>query len=183
MQYIPLNLEQSIAKYLSDQFQSVGYSVYWFDTKQTEGSGTQVTIARRLPGQQASYARQSTSVVSPGIIKLPAFTVFVNDQKTDATKRLGLGDSEFIRNATVRVDGFADNELEWYKIRGWFSAWFGVDVRTTVYDYQADINDPNPSELNYQLQYLDTDVFGDELDNTPAARYYINMQSTLEFVE
>lgn len=182
MDYTPLNLEQSLARYLADKFKSVGYSVYWHDTKQTEGTGTKVTIVRKFPPQATQFVKQSSTQASPGAIKVPAFSMWVQNPKQVADGRMGLGDSEFLWNANARIDGFADTELEWYKIRGWFRDWFGVDVRTSVYNYQANINSTSPSELNYQMQYLNTDINGEELDETPAVRYYINCLTTLEFV-
>lgn len=183
--YTPLNLEQSVARYLSEKFIEEDYGIYWYDTKQTVvGSGTQVSILRKFPPKSNSFARQDSTISSPGLIKVPAFTIFVNGVKTDEGQRLGIGETVFTWTASARIDGFADNELEWYKIRGWFSDWFGnPDSRTTVYDYQADINSDAPDALGYQIQYRNTDVLGDELDETPAVRYYINCSATLEFVE
>jgi hypothetical protein len=183
--YSPLNIQASIAKYLAERFQEEDYRVFWFDTKVEEGVGDRtVTLVRRFPNDAKAFARQDSTNTSPSIIKVPAFTVYQNTPSTSDERRLGIGESKFFWNWEIGIDGFADNEFEWYKIQGLFRKWFGnPDTMITVFDYEADLSDPDPDPLDEQLRFINMSLTNQELDDNPVIKYYLNTLCTAEFVE
>lgn len=183
--YSEINLEQSVARYLADRFLQEGYKVHWFNSRTDEGTGTRtVTITRNLPEEANTYVRQSGTVDSPASIRLPVFTVYANLTKTSAKDRLGIGESNFFWKTNIGIDGFADDEQEWYKIRSLFRRWFGnPDERVNVYDFEQDFNDNNPELLDDPIQFLTADIVGRNFDEAGNNKYYINCMTTAEFVE
>lgn len=187
MAYTVTNIQQSIARYLADRFKEKNYSVFWFNTKQTEvvgGSDKTVTLVRAFPNDAKTFVRVDSPQKGPSTITVPAFTVYVSDDpRATPQNRMGLGESSFLWTAEIGIDGFADNELEWYTIRGWFKDWFYPDVRVTVYDYDEDLTDNNPEALPEPIQFTFSTTRGQILDDTPAVRYYIHCLTTAEFAE
>jgi hypothetical protein len=182
-QFTPLNVEQSVAKYLSTQFQGLGNKIYWHDTEQTEGSGSvEVTLLRTFPTDPTLLVSQSTTR-EVGMIKVPAFAIFMDRPETGEADRMGIGESLFEWSASIRIDGFVDSELEWYKYHNLFKDWFHIDVRIDLYDYEADINSTDPSLAPNKLHLNSTQVFRRELDYTNAARYYIFLSTTVTYIE
>ena len=181
----PLNLEQSIARYLADQFKAAGYNVYWKDTGQTEdvsGSYT-VTLLKKFPEEAANFANHGESA-GPTAINVPAFVVYCDVPQTDPSTRQGIGEGVFEWEAGVTVDGFADDELQWYIFKGLFKDWFGdPDVYVTLYDYQSDLTNPSPTAADGKIQFVNTSILDTELNERPAVRYYLNINSTAIFVE
>lgn len=184
--YTKLNLEQSIAKYLADQFVALGYSVYWRDSKQTQGTGERVvTLVRSFPVEQTAFVGQASETTSEGHIKVPAFSVAVELGSTRPQDRMGLGESVFEWSAGARIDGFADNEFEWYKLSSSFRNWFGSpDIRVPVYDYESDLTNESPSELEHPIMFGSALFFTDKNPALqPPVRYYLNCQATINFIE
>lgn len=181
----PLNLEQSIARYLADQFKAEGYNIYWRDTGQTEsvsGSYT-VTLTKQFPTEATNFANHGESA-GPTVVNVPAFAVYCDVPQTDPSTRQGIGEGVFEWEADINIDGFADDELQWYIFKGLFKDWFGnPDVYVTLYDYQSDLSDPNPSAADGWIQFINGNVLDSELSERPAVRYYLNINATALFVE
>lgn len=179
-----LNLEQSIARYLADSFKTAGYNILWKDTGQTESVGGEytVTFARRFPEVSADFANHGQAS-GPSVINVPAFTVFCDVPSTGPQDRQGIGESVFEWQASVTVDGFADDELQWYKFKTLFAQWFHPDVYVALYDYESDLSDATPTAADGYIQFIDASVLDSELVDKPAVRYYLNIGSTALFVE
>jgi len=93
-QFTPLNVEQSIAKYFSGKFVAEGYSVYWHDTQQTEGTGsTEVTLLREFPPEPGLLIDQS-STRTEGTVKVPTFMITAKLPEPSPEERMGIGESE-----------------------------------------------------------------------------------------
>jgi hypothetical protein len=182
-QFTPLNVEQSIAKYLADQFQTEGHQIYWHDTEQTEGSGsTEITLLRSFPLDPTLLVGQGTTR-EVGMIKVPAFAIFMDRPETKEQDRMGIGESVFDWASSVRIDGFVDTEYEWYVYQNLLKDWFHIDTRIDLYDYQADINNASPALGSSTLGLTSTQVFRRELDFTNAARYYLFLSTTATYIE
>lgn len=182
-QFTTLNIEQSVAKYLSDQFQTEGYKIYWHDTGQSEGSGdTELTLLRSFP-REASLIVHQDATREVGMIKSPAFATYADRPSTNDYGRIGIGEGLFEWQAGVRVDGFADTEYEWYLLQNFLKDWFHPDIRVDLYDYQADINSASPDLVEHKLFFESTQVFRRELGFTGAARYYVFLSTTATFIE
>lgn len=181
----PLNIEQSLARYLADQFKTEGFNIKWFDSNQTENIGgvKTVTLIKEFPAEATNMARHD-GPFGANIINVPAFSVFSNVPSTDATQRMGIGESLFEWQAQVRIDGFADTELEWYTFAGYFQQWFGnPDIRIDLRDYQSDLTSSSPIVTEEKIQFLNSDISKTELDERPAVRFYLNLITTAVFVE
>lgn len=185
MNLTPLNIEQSLARYLADKFKAIGFNIKWFDTQQFESvSGTKtITIVKNFPNESTNIASHD-GPSGASIINVPAFSVVSSPPQTTETERMGLGESVFEWRVDIRIDGFADTELEWYQFAGYFVEWFGnPDVRVSLYDYQSDLSSTTPTECDEKIQFTNTDVGKTELDERPAVRFYLNMSTTALFVE
>jgi hypothetical protein len=178
-----INVEQSIARYLADNFQDLGYAIRWWNTRKTEGTGNTVTFIRKFPNVSTDFVNQASNKTSPTLIKVPAFTVFANSPRTSGEDRLGIGERLFDWTTQVRIDGFADNELEWYQFHGWFADWMGdPDVEVTLYDFESDLENDNPAPLDATLSFENVDVLRDEIFEQPAVRYYISVSFTAKYI-
>lgn len=185
MNFTPLNIEQSLARYLADRFKEKGYNIKWFDSQQVEdvGGAKTVTLVKDFPAEATNLASHDGQK-GANIINVPAFSVFATPAVTEMRARQGIGESLFQWQATIRIDGFADTELEWYHFSGYFSEWFGnPDTTVTLYDYDADLTSNTPTALDQRIQFVETDIGRVELDERPAVRFYINMSITAIFVE
>jgi hypothetical protein len=186
-QFTTLNLEQSLARFLADAFLSRSYQVYWRDTKQTEGTGSPtVTILRDFPDTPAYLVHQSETQ-EDHLVKVPAFAIqcFV-DPWTTAFERLGVGESAFTWRAEVRIDGFADSELQWYALQKMFQEVCNPDARITLRDYQADLTIATPPTAVDYVELDNISIRRLELggpDQPSAARYYINVSATARYPE
>lgn len=175
----PLNIEQSITRYLADTLTSNGYKVYWYDSRQEEGAGnTTVSIVRSFPSEPTNFIpRDGTQKV--GLVKVPAISVFCEPGTTDEINRLGLGEGLFNWSFEVRTEFITDLELEWYTFSNKLVDWLGnPDVRIEVLDYDDDLSDPTPSSTSEHLQLVGTDVFREYLGENSALQYYINLRAT-----
>jgi len=182
-QFTPMNVEQSIAKYVADKFKLAGYKIYWRDTGQREGTGAvEVTILRDFP-TTANLLVQQDAPLLPGQIRAPAFAVIANSPTTGPASRLGIGESIFEWNINVRIDGFADTELQWYKFQTMFKEWFHPDVRLDLLDQEANINTASPTIATQKMHLGFTQVFRRELEYDNAARYYLFIGSIATFIE
>lgn len=183
--WTPLNLEQSLARYLADQLKSEGYDIKWYDTGQLESVGGDITmtILREFPEEPKNFARQN-GPTGAGIINVPAFSVFASSPSTRNSERMGIGESAFQWQMDARVDGFVDTELQWYGFAKLFKEWFGhPDIRVSLRDYESDLTNPNPVECAEKVQFIDADIFRRELQEQPAVRYYLNVTMTALFIE
>jgi len=182
-QFTSLNVEQSVASYLSTQFQAVGYKIYWHDTEQTVGSGSvELTLLRNFPPEQ-NLLIKAASTRLPGTVKVPAFSVYANPPTTSRRNRMGLGEELFTWTIPVRIDGFAHTEYQWYVMQNLLKDWFTPDTRITLYDFQADINSDSPEELTQKLEFDNTVVLRNELNYVDASRYYLILNTTATFIE
>jgi len=181
--FTPLNIEQSIAKYLATKFIEAGYKIYWYDTGQQEGTGSViVTLLRDFPPNATALVRQSATPAA-GQVRVPAFSIVANAPGTTSAQRMGIGEAAFEWSAMLRLDGFADTELQWYKFHNMFKDWFGPDTYITLYDQESDINSDDPTAAEQKIHLLVTQTNRMELDYDSAARYYIMLVSTATFIE
>ena len=181
--FTPLNVEHSISRYLANKFLAEGYSVYWQDTGQVEGTGSvEVTLIREFP-PTATLLISQKSTRKPGQVKVPAFSVMANAPSVPKVKRMGIGEGVFERTMVMRIDGFADTELQWYQLQTDFVEWFGPDVRITLYDQQKDITVPNPVAEIQTMGFELTQVIRRELEYDNAARYYLFVSTMATFIE
>jgi hypothetical protein len=188
MVFTDLNIEQSLAKYLADLFSAAGYKIYWWDTKQTVGSqSVQVTFVREFPEDPAYLVNSDQTNLTDSHIKVPALTIrSVSTPSADDGTRLGIGESIFDWEAEVRVEGFADNEKQWYEFTKLFQTWLmNPDVRVPVADYQADLTNTTPTINSQYMRFFDKDLRRTELDASfpVAARYFIGFAATARFIE
>lgn len=180
-----LNIEQSVAKYLADKFKDQGYNILWFDSGQVEsvGGSETITLVRDFPDDITHMAPQDGQT-GPSIVNVPAFSVYTTVPNTDKSRRQGIGEGVFEWQADVRIDGFTDTELQWYRFSSWFQTWFGnPDVMVDLYDYESDIDSATPTLADEKLQFAETTISRRELDARPAVRFYLNIAATLLFIE
>lgn len=188
MKFTSLNIEQSVARYYADKLLDNGYQVYWWDTKQAEGTaGPIITFVRDFPEQPTTIVFP-TEAQEDHLIRVPAFAVkvFIDPATTEAA-RAGIGEGAFEWVADVRVDGFVHTELQWYTFQKHFTEWFAhPDVRITLRDYQADLTNPAPDPCDGYVQLENVSVARQELAGPllpAAARYYIRVSSTATYLE
>ena len=182
-QFTSMNVEQSVAKFLADLFVTAGYKIYWKDTGQTQGTGsTVITLLRDFPPSANLLIKQS-SVLAPGEIKVPAFAISAGSPTTSYAERMGIGETIFRRTMNIRIDGFVDTEMQWYKFETLFTTWFNPDIRISLYDQETNINNPAPTAATQKIHLEYTQVFRRELDYDTAARYYLLVGSLATFIE
>lgn len=181
-QFTPLNVEQSVARHLADKFIADSKSIYWQDSETTEGAGDEVTLLREFP-PEPSLLIKSTSSRVPGTVKVPAFTVVANAPTTSEAQRIGIGESLFEWTLLCRIEGFAEDELQWYLLHNQLKDWFNPDTRISLYDYQADINSESPALVEQRMHLNGIQVVRRELNFDNAARYYLALNTNVTFIE
>lgn len=188
MVFTDLNLEQSVARYLANQFLAASYSVYWWDTKQTEGTGTTISFVRDIPADPVFLVRYSEPQ-QDHLIRVPCIAVTTPvSPKTDDTNRMGIGEQAFQWSAYCRVEAFADTEPQWYALTSLLQSWLmHPDVRISVANYQADLTNAVPTIVTEKIQFSETMLAKKELGKSvtmpEASRYYIAFSASAKFVE
>lgn len=180
-----LNLEQSVARYLADQLKSDGFNIKWVDTHRIESVSGAITVSilREFPEEVKNFAKQD-GPSSPGIVNTPAFSVYAASPSTSASTRQGIGEGVFEWQMALRIDGFVDDEWQWYQFATRLKNWFShPDIRISLYDYEADLTSNSPTLSDQTVMLVGTDIARIELIEQPAARYYLNVTTTAVFVE
>lgn len=183
--FTELNLEQSVARYFADKLIDQGYSVHWHSTKQTEGVGLAVTIIREFP-KDPTYLVLPDQPADSNKVRIPAFTITAANPKTEARKRLGLGESIFEWTAELRLYGLVDTEQRQYAFVRLLKDWFGhPDIRVDLLDQEADLQNPNPPVQEEKIQFTNVDIYREKLSlELPAAtHYYVQLAATAQFIE
>jgi hypothetical protein len=194
MLFTEINIEQSLAKYLSEKFAAEDYRTHWWDTNVTSGEGSkQITIIRNIPEDPAYLVLPQTQQAAPlpevqqRLVPVPLLSATVGSSpKTELSRRMGIGEGVFEWLAEVRIEGFASSELEWYRLLAWFKVWLmHPDTRIEVRDYERDLTDPDPDPTGEYLWFRDCDLVKQELPTglPDAARYYVQFGASARFID
>jgi hypothetical protein len=183
--YTDLNIISSVARYLAEHLNSAGWAVYWQETNVSSGVATngEVTLLPEFPNEPNVLARPQNVTGHPqNKVVIPAFAIHVIPPQE--ASRTGLGEDEFYNKAVVVVDGFVIDRAQHLAFATLFREWFRTDTTVNMFDYETTPSAPSLiSSLSYFTNRNINRIVLTEPDEPPEARYYLNLEVDLIFVD